>query len=87
MPKRTTGPAGTGSTSAVPARKGPERRAARAVTDDDAFFDLWLRSELHETFDAVVAEPIPDDLLRMIEEDRAERERIRRSRGRSGRGG
>jgi hypothetical protein len=35
---------------------------------------------LRETFDAVAAEPIPDDLLRLIEEDRGERERIRRGR-------
>lgn len=43
-------------------------------------FDLWLRSSLRETFDAIAAEPIPEDLLRMIEEDRAERERIRQRR-------
>ena len=86
MSKRTTGAAATDAASAAPARKEPQTPAARAVTDDDAFFDLWLRAELHETFDAVVAEPIPDDLLRLIEEDRGERDRIRRNRarGRSG---
>ena len=45
-------------------------------TENDAF-DLWLRRSLHSAFDAIAAEPIPQDILRMIEDDRAERERIR----------
>jgi hypothetical protein len=80
LSKRTPGPAEPGA--ADPARSGPERRVPDALTDDDAFLDLWLRLELRESFDAVVAEPIPDDLLRLIEEDRGERERIRRGRAR-----
>ena len=43
-------------------------------------FELWLRRGLHDAFDAIAAEPVPEDLLRLIEEDRAERERIRRQR-------
>jgi hypothetical protein len=43
-------------------------------------FDLWLGESLREAFDKVTSEPIPEDLLRMIEEDRAERERLRRKR-------
>jgi hypothetical protein len=43
-------------------------------------FELWLRRGLHRAFDAIAAEPVPEDLLRLIEEDRAERERIRRLR-------
>jgi hypothetical protein len=43
-------------------------------------FDLWLRRSLHEAFGAVAAEPILEEILRLIEEDRAERERIRRRR-------
>jgi hypothetical protein len=43
-------------------------------------FDLWLGASLREAFDQVTAEPIPQDLLQMIEEDRAERERLRRKR-------
>jgi len=43
-------------------------------------FDLWLGESLRAAFDKVTAEPIPEDLLRMIEEDRAERERLRRKR-------
>lgn len=49
-------------------------------------FDAWLRRSLAPRFDAVLAEPIPEDILRLIEEDRPERERIRRRRawGRAG---
>jgi len=47
--------------------------------EEDAF-DLWLRQSLHEAFGAVAAEPVPEDILRLIEEDRAERERLRRRR-------
>ena len=79
MSKRTPGPS---DPAPVPARSGPEPRAQDALTDDEAFLDLWLRLELRESFGAVVAEPIPDDLLRLIEEDRGERERIRRGRTR-----
>jgi hypothetical protein len=43
-------------------------------------FELWLRRGLHKAFDAIAGEPVPEDLLRLIEEDRAERERIRQQR-------
>jgi hypothetical protein len=65
----------------LPARRRPLGTpcgtARRAEADA---FDLWLTGSLREAFDAVAAEPIPPDLLRMIEEDRAERERLRRKR-------
>jgi hypothetical protein len=43
-------------------------------------FELWLRRGLREAFGAIAGEPVPEDLLRPIEEDRAERERIRQQR-------
>ncbi len=36
----------------------------------EAAFDVWLRRGLHDMFDDVMREPIPDDLLRLIEDDR-----------------
>ena len=36
----------------------------------EAAFDLWLRRGLHDLFDDVMREPIPDELLRLIEEDK-----------------
>ena len=35
----------------------------------DAAFDIWLNRGLHKMFDDVANEPIPDELLRLIEED------------------
>jgi hypothetical protein len=36
----------------------------------DAAFDVWLNRGLHQLFDDVANEPIPDELLKLIEEDR-----------------
>jgi hypothetical protein len=36
----------------------------------EAAFDLWLQRGLHEIYDNVASEPIPDELLKLIEEDR-----------------
>ena len=36
----------------------------------EAAFDLWLHKGLHDIFDKVASEPIPDELLKLIEEDR-----------------
>jgi hypothetical protein len=36
----------------------------------DAAFDLWLQRGLHQIYDEVANEPIPEELLRLIEEDR-----------------
>ncbi len=60
-----------------PSRKPSRRAAAEWLVGEEDAFGLWLRQSLHEAFDAAVAEPIPDDILRLIEEDRAERERLR----------
>ncbi len=35
-----------------------------------AAFDIWLHQGLHQLYDAVAREPIPDELLKLIEEDR-----------------
>ena len=33
-------------------------------------FDLWLKRGLHQIYDTVASEPIPDELLKLIEDDR-----------------
>ena len=35
----------------------------------DTAFDQWLTRGLHQMFDAVANEPIPDELLKLIEDD------------------
>ena len=34
-------------------------------------FDIWLNRGLHQLYDDVAKEPIPSELLRLIEEDRS----------------
>ena len=36
----------------------------------DAAFDTWLQRGLHAMYDDIAREPIPDELLRLIEQDR-----------------
>jgi hypothetical protein len=42
----------------------PQQDMACAVADDP--FDRWLGHSLHENFGAVAAEPLPEELLRLI---------------------
>jgi hypothetical protein len=51
----------------IPARPKPGRRAGREA---GAAFDAWLQRGLHALFDDVTREPIPEELLRLIENDR-----------------
>ena len=63
------------------ADKKPKRTAAEWPAEGDDPFDLLLRCSLHGAFDPALEEPVPEEeVLRLIEEDRAERERIRRRR-------
>ena len=34
-------------------------------------FEIWLHRGLHQLYDNVAQEPIPSELLRLIEEDRS----------------
>ena len=48
------------------AQKASEKKGAAKPEP----FDLWLKRGLHQIYDDVANEPIPEDLLRLIEEDR-----------------
>lgn len=41
----------------------------------DGAFDVWLRRGLHQLYDTVAKEPIPESLIRLIEEDRTSRDK------------
>ncbi|GEN15060.1 hypothetical protein NCH01_14910 [Neoasaia chiangmaiensis] len=45
-------------------------RKPRPEQEPNSAFDLWLKRGLHQLFDDVANEPIPEELLRLIEEDR-----------------
>ncbi len=55
----------------MPKAKEPKQQpVARKSRKTEAAFDLWLQKGLHEIYDNVAREPIPDELLKLIEEDR-----------------
>lgn len=66
--------------SAVPEKSGAEcrgqggRGGGRGGDTVDKAFDLWLRRGLHQLYDNVAQEPLPKELLQLIEADKAARE-------------
>ncbi len=60
----------------MPKAKDPSRQpsatpvSARKGRKTEAAFDLWLQKGLHDIYDKVASEPIPEELLKLIEEDR-----------------
>jgi len=51
----------------------PARQAGGEEGKKPEAFDIWLQRGLHQLYDSVAKEPIPDDLLRLIEQDKADR--------------
>jgi hypothetical protein len=39
---------------------------------NDRPFDMWLHKQLHAMYDEIASEPLPDDLLNLIDKDAAE---------------
>lgn len=50
------------------AKRAPKSPAG--ARQGEAAFDLWLDRGLHKLFDDVASEPVPEELLRLIEEGR-----------------
>lgn len=42
---------------------------AAAMAGTDAAFDRWLRQELSRLYDSALSEPVPPELLRLLQED------------------
>lgn len=53
-----------------PSAMASTHRGQEADAVPEAAFDLWLQRSLHQLFDKVAKEPIPEELLRLIEQDR-----------------
>ncbi|WP_336947338.1 NepR family anti-sigma factor [Asaia sp. BMEF1] len=52
----------------------PEKSRQKSHSqENDSPFDIWLKRGLHQLFDDVASEPIPEELLRLIEDDRNDR--------------
>lgn len=60
-------------------KKAKRRPVAKSTSAEpaadaaDQAFDKWLHGRLHGLYDDVADQPLPPDLLRMIEEDRKAR--------------
>ncbi|ABI61654.2 Hypothetical protein GbCGDNIH2_0756 [Granulibacter bethesdensis] len=52
-------------------RKDDRPASESGSAKTDGAFDLWLQRSLHQIFDDIAKEPIPEELLRLIEKDRA----------------
>jgi hypothetical protein len=68
LPARTMSKAKSGSADDAPAPRG-----ARSGKGNDEAFDVWLQQGLHKLYDSVASEPVPDELLKLIEQDLADR--------------
>lgn len=49
-----------------PPQSSPPKKSRKS----EGAFDLWLQRGLHDMYDDIAIEPIPEELLRLIEEDR-----------------
>lgn len=51
--------------------KGRASEAARGKTKaaGERPFDMWLQKQLHAMYDEITSEPLPEDLLALIERD------------------
>jgi hypothetical protein len=45
----------------------PQRNSAKGPSERP--FDKWLQKQLHAMYDEIASEPLPDDLLNLIERD------------------
>jgi hypothetical protein len=43
--------------------------AQRPKAGDEKPFDAWLRKQLHAMYDEIAAEPLPSDLIELIDRD------------------
>lgn len=53
--------------------KGPPgRKMAKKSSPSDSAFDKWLNRGLHELFDDVMKEPVPADMLKLLNADKSD---------------
>jgi hypothetical protein len=46
-----------------------ETARTKMKTSNERPFDTWLQKQLHAMYDEIASEPLPDDLLGLIERD------------------
>lgn len=58
-------------------RPAPRATASGLDTGAEDPFGLWLQRGLHQLYDSVANEPIPAELLRLIEADKSDKSKAR----------
>lgn len=48
-----------------------ETARSRVKASNERPFDLWLQKQLHAMYDEIASEPLPNDLLNLIDRDAA----------------
>lgn len=56
-------------------KDGPGDKPPPKPPKGEAAFDIWLQRGLHQLFDDVAREPVPEELLRLIQDDRDEQKK------------
>ena len=51
-------------------REKPAEKPSKQSRPTDSAFDLWLNRGLHELFDDVIKEPVPEELLKIVQDDK-----------------
>lgn len=59
----------------------------RAKPSAERPFDMWLQKQLHAMYDEIASEPLPNDLLGLIDHDAAETSEGNEELGKPGPGG
>jgi hypothetical protein len=62
-------PAVAAPRAAAKAGEGSSARGAKAAAERP--FDMWLQKQLHAMYDEIASEPLPNDLLNLIDHDAA----------------
>ena len=60
------------SKAGLKAGDGKSGRAAKMPAERP--FDMWLQKQLHAMYDEIASEPLPNDLLNLIDHDAAKTE-------------
>jgi len=56
-----------------PPMPAPRATAGVGRSEDDALFDIWLERRLRDAFEGALREPIPPELVALIENHRRKR--------------
>jgi hypothetical protein len=55
--------------------RADETARAKMKTSGERPFDMWLQKQLHAMYDEIASEPLPDDLLNLIETDAGKKDK------------